>query len=437
MKTRLLRHSLSALLLLAISTIAIAQTTREEVLATPEKAGGVYYAYPVPPEGLPTTAAPAGYQPFYAAHFGRHGSRYLISARDYSRMLQLMERGDSAGVLTPLGRDVLRRLRLVWQEAEGHDGDLSPLGVRQHKAIAKRMMRNYPGIFTPTARVTARSTTVVRCVLSMAAFCESLKEEIPAMQITQEATNKYMPYLNFHSKRSQEYTSDEGPWRPDYLAWEKEHVRGERLIKSLFTDPKFVYKYRSAKGVAWSFYWIAVDIQDMEIKGVDFFDLFTPDELWDIWQTFNYSFYVKDGSYPGNGGLLVANASKPLSDIVERADRAIADGINGADLRFAHDGNLIPLAALMQIEGCYGSQLDPKLFYTAFADFKVAPMAGNIQIILFRKPGDAAAPVLAKVLHNEKEVAIPAVKPLAAPFYRWSDLRSFFLSQIEKSKPLL
>lgn len=91
----------------------------------------------------------------------------------------------------------------------------------------------------------------------------------------------------------------------------------------------------------------------------------------------------------------------------------------------------------MQIEGCYGSQLDPKLFYTAFADFKVAPMAGNIQIILFRKPGDAAAPVLAKVLHNEKEVAIPAVKPLAAPFYRWSDLRSFFLSQIEKSKPLL
>lgn len=436
MRTNLFRHFVVILLAVA-SVAAVAQTTREEVLATPEKAGGVYYAYPVPEEGLPVTAPPAGYEAFYAAHFGRHGSRYLISARDYSKMLRLMEQGDSAGVLTPLGKDVLRRLRLVWEEAEGHDGDLSPLGARQHKGIAKRMMRNYPGIFSPTARVTARATMVVRCVLSMAAFCEGLKEEIPTMQITQEASNKYMPYLNFHSKRSQEYTGEEGPWRADYNEWEKKHVRGERLVKSLFTDTKFVYKRRSAKGIAWGFYWIAVDIQDMEIKGVDFFDLFTPDELFDIWQTFNYAFYVKDGPYPGNGGLIVANAANALGDIVERADRAIADGIQGADLRFAHDGNLIPLAALMQIENCYNEQSDPSLFYTAFADFKIAPMAGNIQIILFRKGNDPKAPVLAKVLHNEREVAIPAVKTKQFPFYQWSDLRKFFLSQIEKSQPLL
>ena len=58
-----------------------AQTSKEEMFATPEKTGGVYWAYPL--DFAPQTKAPKGYKPFYISHYGRHGSRYLIADRDY------------------------------------------------------------------------------------------------------------------------------------------------------------------------------------------------------------------------------------------------------------------------------------------------------------------------------------------------------------------
>ena len=125
--------------------VALCQTTPEEVFADLNKAGGVYYAYPVT-ESL-NTPAPKGYEPFYISHYGRHGSRYLIGDNDYEWVLKLMRRAHEAKALTPLGEDALKRIELVWLEAEGRGGDLSPLGVRQHRGIAERMITAYPQVF--------------------------------------------------------------------------------------------------------------------------------------------------------------------------------------------------------------------------------------------------------------------------------------------------
>ena len=46
-----------------------------------EKLGGVYYAYPVTKTEL--AEAPAGYEPFYISHYGRHGSRWLPDDERY------------------------------------------------------------------------------------------------------------------------------------------------------------------------------------------------------------------------------------------------------------------------------------------------------------------------------------------------------------------
>lgn len=112
---RLLFFSLA----LTAATFAIsAQTTREEIAATPEKAGGVYYAYPVV-ESL-NTPAPKGYKPFYISHYGRHGSRYLISDDDYSKVVDFMAHAKEKGALTPLGEKVYADLLTIWDEARGH-----------------------------------------------------------------------------------------------------------------------------------------------------------------------------------------------------------------------------------------------------------------------------------------------------------------------------
>ena len=156
-------HKFRFVVLLAAMLLASAggsaQTALDEIRQCPEKSGGVYYAYPVPTESL--TPAPKGYKPFYISHYGRHGSRYLLSDNDYKRALDALRTANDNDALTPLGRDVLNKMELIWQEAQYHGDQLSPLGRRQHRGIAERMYQHYPEVFKQKgARVTARSTSV-------------------------------------------------------------------------------------------------------------------------------------------------------------------------------------------------------------------------------------------------------------------------------------
>lgn len=403
--------------------LALAQTTREEVTSDLNKAGGVYRAYPVAPARV--SAPPKGYEPFYISHYGRHGSRYLIADNDYRQVLALMRKASQAHALTPLGEDALRRVELVWAEAQGHGGDLTPLGWRQHQDIARRMCEHYPQVFKAGGRVSARSTVVLRCAMSMAAFCDGLKGCFPKLQVYMEASNKYMAYLNYHSKESSAFAAPDGPWREQYRKFEASHVDGWRLARALFSDSDFIVKQVNPRALAWGFYWLAADAQNTEGR-VSFFDLFTPDELFDLWQTFNYRFYVADGNYAGNRGMALDNAKPLLRNIIASADSAIAGRGDVATLRFGHDGNLIPLAGLMRLKDCYASVEKPDSFYKYFSDFKIAPMAGNIQLVFYK---NRQGQVIVKFMLNEQETSIP-VPTAMAPFYRWSDVKRYYETQV-------
>lgn len=129
-----------------------------------------------------------------------------------------------------------------------------------------------------------------------------------------------------------------------------------------------------------------------------------------------------------SNGMLLDCAKPLLSNIIECADDKIARGAHGADLRFGHDGNLIPLAALMRVEGAYGSESDPHKLHEVYADFKVSPMAGNIQLVFFR---DKKNDIIVKALLNEKEVRLPLDTDMW-PYYRWDDLKTFWQNIIDQ-----
>ncbi len=394
-----------------------AQDTRQEIAEAPGRAGGVYFAYPVTQSR--NTPAPKGYKPFYVSHYGRHGSRYLISDNDYSRVRDLMREADSRGALTALGRDVLSRLDTVWAEAQGRGGELSPLGNRQHRAIAQRMYRAYPEVFAGQPRVTAASTVVMRCAHSMFAFVEGLKELNPSLVIPRESAQRDMNYLNYHSAESGKYSGHEGEWYLDWRKFRTDMTRPDRMMASLFTDSLFVRRHVDPVDLMWGFYWITVDMQNMETS-VSFDDLWQGDELYNLWQVFNFNFYACNSSYPLADGQHVDNAKNLLRDILDKADRYIADGLNGATLRFGHDGNIIPLAALMRFDGCYAYETDPYKLHEVYADYRISPMAANIQLVFFK---DRGGDVIVKFMLNEREVAIPA-ETSRFPFYSWKDARA-------------
>ena len=401
-----------------------AQTTFEEISADLNKAGGVYLAYPK--VEAKQTPAPKGYKPFYVSHYGRHGSRYLLGDRDYLWIIQLMQKADSLNCLTPLGKDVLKRLTLVWQEVQGRAGDLTPLGVRQHQGIAERMTKNFPEVFRGKRSVSARSTVVYRCAMSMAAFGDRLKGLNPQLDISYEMSEKYMSYLNYHTDRSNAFTHGEkGPWVEEYRKFEEQQVKPDRLVSKLFSNADFIRCEVNPNNLMWGLYWIAVDMQDIETP-VSFYDIFTAREMFDLWQCVNYRFYIGNANPLASKGIVMANAKSLVENIIESADAAIKDRSIAATLRFGHDGNVIPLLALLQIENFDVAVAGPSEVYKYWCDFKATPMASNVQIVFFEnKKGD----VLVKFLHNEKEVHIP-VKTDNWPYYHWNEVRDYYQKRL-------
>ena len=419
-----LRIKTLALVLATFGLGVNAQTTFEEISADLNKAGGVYLAYPK--VEAKQTPAPKGYKPFYVSHYGRHGSRYLLGDGDYQWIIQLMTKADAVNGLTPLGKDVLQRLQLVWKETEGHGGDLTPLGVRQHQGIAERMSKNFPEVFRGKRHVSARSTVVYRCAMSMVAFGDRLKGLNPQLDINYEMSEKYMSYLNYHTDRSNAFTHGEkGPWVEEYRKFEAAQVKPDRLVNSLFSNADFIRCEVNPANLMWGLYWIAVDMQDIETP-LSFYDIFTAQEMFDLWQCVNYRFYICNANPLASKGLVMANAKTLVENIIESADSAMKNRSIAATLRFGHDGNVIPLLALLQIENFDVAVAGPAEVYKHWCDFKATPMASNVQLVFFEnKSGD----VLVKFLHNEKEVHIP-VKTDIWPYYHWNEVKEYYQKRL-------
>ena len=389
---------------------------KEEIMQSPEKMGSIYYAYPTP-DGI-RTPAPEGYSPFYVSHYGRHGSRWMTSDERYLEVIRVFDTFHEKSGLTALGEDVRLRLQKVWENARGRGGDLTSLGERQHKAIARRLYQQYPQIFRDSACISARSSTSVRCIMSMSAFSEQLKELNPSLRITREANRRYMDYIAYTSPELEEFSSDSAAWRTGFRCYEESHIRPERLTATLFTNPQEV---KDPRGLMMGLYWIASDMQDVELP-LSFYDLFEKEELFNIWQSINYRMYICNANAPLNGGVAPESAKSLLKNIIESADHAIRKGTPCATLRFGHDTNLIRLLALMQVEGCSNQETDPDRCYLAWQDFRISPMGANLQLIFFK---NGQGEVIVKLLHNENEVKLPIDSPIA-PYYQWEAVKAFY-----------
>ena len=125
---------------------------------------------------------------------------------------------------------------------------------------------------------------------------------------------------------------------------------------------------------------------------------------------------------------LIVYAENRCADVVSLVEER---GVPSADLRFGHDGNLMPLTCLMAFDGCTAEVSDPDLIADAWRDYRISPMAANIQMIFYRKEG--TADILVRILHNEHEMYFPLASA-RPPYYKWDDLRAFYRRRIAEAK---
>lgn len=385
---------------------------------------GIYYAYP---ERVHTvTPPPSGYHPFYISHYGRHGSRWITDDERYTSITSEFDKADSIGGLTQLGKDVKARLHRVTADAIGRSGHLTPLGERQHRGIAGRMLDSYPEVFSDNAVVHAVSSTGIRCIMSMAAFTERLKEKVPSLDIVRTAYDKDMDYIAYTSPEGKAFSSENAPWREEYRRYVAEIVDPSRFMSSLFLHPGSFSPEMQQK-IMMDLYWIASDMQNVDLDET-FYDIFRYDELNAIWHTINARMYLCNSNAPGNGGIMVPCASHLLRKIVEDTDSALADG-TAANLRFGHDTHLLRLLSLIELPGCTNEEENMENYHLAWRDYLLSPMAANLQLVFFHND---AGQVLVKILLNEDEIYLPLDSP-TAPFYPWNELRAKWLDKCSET----
>lgn len=407
---------------------SVAATPRRLIEECPERSGGIYYAYPVTADIMPEI--PDGYSVSFISHYGRHGSRWLIKTWEYDEAVAALDSAATVGGLTTVGVDALRRLRIIAEQARGNKGALSPLGERQHRGIAERMYRRFPALFnSPDARVEAYSSIEPRCIMSMAAFSERLKEINTSLVIQRHASPGDMRFISYSNPDEKAVNSDDAPWWQQLWAWRDSVIAPERLMTSLFTDPAGV---PDPVRLSWILHDIAVDAQDVE-PGVELLDLFTPQELYDLWTCLNYKMYYLHGNNPATGSAGPRSAAALLRHFVADIDSAVVNRQHTATLRFGHDTALLRLMALMNIGGADASIASPGDYADGWQDFNLTPMAANLQVILLTSPG---AEPLVLIRHNERPATLP-LDQLPGGYYRWADVKALWTASADRAEPII
>lgn len=403
----------------AFSFSAKAQSYNELLEENPERAGGVYHYYEYAPSTF--TKAPKGYKPFYISHYGRHGSRYHTSENLFKGAIEILSSAEKAGMLTNEGMLLKNQIDTINAEHQGMFGMLTERGAAEHRGIAGRMSANYPEVFKGgRGEVECVSSYWPRCLISMANFTSAIRERNGELSFHYVTGPKYLDYISMDLD-TKAVAKQSNVLRRHLL---DSLVSYDRFFAAIFTDPAKAAEFIPKPKEFMDNVFMAGSISPNTLAHPDIFSHFSTEELTGLWISRNDKFYYSYG-ISAEAGEYVSSIAKPLiEDIVAKADAAVRpESDRAADLRFGHDVGLLPLVGTIGIDGME-ERWKSNGVHSHWFDFQMIPMASNLQMIFFRnKKGD----VLVKLVYNDRETHINAVKTVGGTFHKWDDLREYLV----------
>ena len=315
------------------------------------------------------------------------------------------------------GELLLRQLNTVYENSRNRAGDLSDEGAIQHQEIAQRMFDNFPNVFAGDARIDARSTVIIRCILSMQNETMRLRSLNPALRITTDASYHDMYYMGWGYGEDTLANDLRKSVDPISNGMYDKHLNPKRFIAQLVNDTAWAVANLNGRQLMRDVFDVAGSLQGHEFfDGINLYHYFSNNEIFELWRLKNIYWYIHWANAPQNGNRMPFIERALLRDMIEKADDAIATGERGASLRFGHETCVLPLACLMELDSEH------------WQDYNTIPKACNIQMIFYRPAGtqsNKADDILVKVLLNEHEALLP-VQPVNGPYYRWTDLRHYY-----------
>jgi len=404
---------------------------------------------PYEPQQNPRTyqKAPAGFVPVFTENVSRHGSRAATDSEDGDLVLALLKKAEAANGLTAKGRQFGPKVQALQtaMSTVGY-GDLSGRGKQELQATATRLAQRLPSLFATIAKKNEKIDVVSsgqgRAVDSANIYAGTLAEKDPALKPLIGATRTDVDLLYFHKAAG-------GKAYRDYIANDqrladtlksitdqpKTHSAARSVLKKLFRTA-FVDSLSASDQVAaaqavYNLYAIAPAMVEESPggKGWGLEKFLSPrDADWFGYLSDVEDFYEKGPGF-ADSDITYKMAGVLLDDLFKQVEAKRAGTSDlGAELRFTHAEEIIPLAALMGLPGSTQGVTAAKPYTyadNAWRGAAVAPLGSNIQWDVYRK-GNA---YLVRMLYNEKETAFKSgCEPVSkgSKFYDLNELERCF-----------
>lgn len=408
------------LLLAAVALAAIAGYAADPMLTsfTATQCEGSLTPYPA---DINPAAYPDSLVPVFVNHVGRHGSRYPASSANCMTLRRALQRADSAGTITPLGRKLRSLNEEVIRRSTDRWGALDSLGEAEQRAIATRMFYNFGEAFTG-GTVKAISSYSPRCMMSMYSFTHQLDRMDNRIEFVTSTGRVNSPLMRFFDQSGAytEYRRD-GAWRTAYDEYVAAACPTGPIERALGRNYPFADDDERRQLALVEYYVVAgCSAMSMPVSQSDFF---SREELNGLWSCFNLRQYLQRTATTVSS-LPADIASDLLMDLITTTDNFV-DGQAPAQLilRFGHAETLMPLLSLMHLPGCYYMTNYFDTVASHWQDFNVVPMAANLQLVLFKARGSGN--YYLRVDLNERPVSL--IPNNTAKYLPWSQARSYLM----------
>ncbi|MEU6771352.1 histidine-type phosphatase [Streptomyces sp. NPDC046759] len=388
---------------------------------------------------------PAGFAPVLTENVSRHGSRAATDGEDGDLVLALWDKAQAAGRLTAEGEEFGPTVRALTaaMEKTGY-GNLSGRGRQEMRDTATRLERRLPTLFAQIAdrgeRIDVVSSGQGRAVDSAGEFTGALAAADPALKPLIGPTRTDKDLLYFHKAAGgaayRDYIANDQRLKDTLNSIEDQprtHEAAHGVLRRIFREP-FVDTITDQVGAAqavYDLYAIAPamiqESPDGRGWGMDRY-ISRTDAAWFGYLGDAEDFYEKGPGF-SDSDITYKMADVLLDDFFKQVEAKRAGTSDlGAELRFTHAEEIIPLAALMGLPGST-EPATPGVPYTygddSWRGASVAPLGANIQWDVYERDGR----YLVRMLYNEKETPFRAgCHPIAkgSTFYDFDELERCF-----------
>jgi len=383
---------------------------------------------------------PKGYLPVFINHVGRHGARHLTKDVNSSYLYQLILHADSLKGLTAAGKMLEEKILRLEKVEKKNFKSISLRGKEEQQQLAERMYANNRNVFkTKTPVLNIAYTKEIRTLQTSEAFLTALKTRATGTLTSIHLNDTTLRFYDM-SPAYDAYKED-GDWIQNlqqlrtFLHYD---TLASTIIQTFFTTS--FLKTLNAKDNdkfttdLFGFITILNSIrEEITAAGYTFNDIdmqsfLSCAQLAVLSNIDNAEDFLEKGPGTNVNGMQVKIAVPLLADFIRSTDEYIKTKTVNAQLRFGHAETIAPYAALLGFTSATVPAKKVTGIYQVWKADKVIPLSANIQWILYQKPGSKN--YLVRFLLNEKETAVKGLTTTTFPYYKWADVRLFYIKKL-------